>query len=71
MKKINRKKPDPSDPSFPMGKAYYNGTPQSVEWILEQYQEKNRPKQDFLKNIRICPERAYTPFCSPWDVSGK
>ncbi len=44
MKKRKQQDHNPSGPP-----AYYNGTPQSVEWILEQYRETQVEKRFFEK----------------------
>ncbi|MBI4767908.1 MAG: hypothetical protein HY787_25495 [Deltaproteobacteria bacterium] len=58
MKKVKRQNSNPSDRSFPMGKAYYDGTTQSVEWILEQYQEKKQTETRFLEKYSYLPRES-------------
>ncbi len=59
MNKLRRPESDPSsDPSSTRpsswGKPYYNGTPRSIEFILQQYAEKR-------KDSRVLEKYSYLP----------
>jgi hypothetical protein len=55
---MKRKNRNPSDRSFLLGKAYYGGTPQFLEWILEQYQEKKQAETRFLEKYSYLPRES-------------